>query len=154
MITPVRPIDTSVPWGWNPAATFLTAYNAQQESQREREKMAMEQELYRILLPQKAAEAEFNLKKLAYDTELLTDAYKTRTAELEERRRIIKTGGTGSGSNAAGSGVGGTGQQQQSNPYGFGLGNIATPKAPQPAAPKKVSWKVVTPAPAQGTQGP
>ena len=145
------------PWGWNPAATFLTAYNTQQENQRAQEKMAMEQELYRILLPQKQAEVEFNLKQLAYDSKLLEESYRARSADLDARYRAATSSGrsgSGSGSNAAGNVVGGTGQQQQSNPYGFGLGNIATPKAPQPAAPKKVSWRVVAPAQPQGTQGP
>lgn len=93
-----------VPWNWNPGATFQASFIAAQENQRAQEKMAIESELSRILLPQKAAEVEFNLKKLAYDSELLTNAFKTRTAELEERRRIIRSGGSGASSNVAGNG--------------------------------------------------
>jgi len=86
-----------VPWGWNPAATFQTAFNDAQENQRAQEKMDLENELAQILLPQKRAEAEFNLKKLAYDTERLTLVNKLQTEDIEERRRLLRSGGSGSG---------------------------------------------------------
>jgi hypothetical protein len=86
-----------VPWGWNPAATFQTAFNDAQEEKRAQEKMALENELAQILLPQKRAEAEFNLKKLAYDTERLTLVNKLQTEDIEERRRLLRSGGSGQG---------------------------------------------------------
>jgi hypothetical protein len=96
-ITPVRPIDTAPPWDWNPGATFLTAFNAAQENKRRNEEMALENELAQILLPQKRAEAEFNLKKLAYDTERLTLVNKLGIEEIEAKRKFLRTNGLGLG---------------------------------------------------------
>jgi hypothetical protein len=90
--------DPAPPWNWNPVATFQTAYNAAQENKRAQEKMALEQELAEILLPQKRAEAEFNLKKLAYDTERLTLVNKLGIEEIEAKRRFLKSNGLGFGS--------------------------------------------------------
>lgn len=161
-ISPVSDAPTNLPpWNWNPAATFQTAFNNAREEQRAQQEFQLGMELEKILLPAKIAKADYDTKKFQMDAQVLERIYRNQTAALDQSYSGIKSaiggGGsrsTGSGSNAAGNGVQGNVQQQQANPYGFGLGNIATPKARQPAAPKKVSWKVVAPAPAQGTQGP
>ncbi len=90
-----------VPWGWNPAATFQTAFNDAQAEKRAQEKMALENELAQILLPQKRAEAEFNLKKLAYESENLTSQYKLLSEEQDAKRRFLRSGGSGGGGNNA-----------------------------------------------------
>jgi hypothetical protein len=105
--------DPAPPWGWNPAATFLTAYRATQEERRAQEEFAMQAELNKILFPVKKAQAEFNLKELAYASESLAGQYKLMGEARDAQRRMLRSG---SGSNAAGSGVGGTGQQAPQTP--------------------------------------
>ena len=53
----------------------------------------MESELERILLPEKMAKAEFNIKKLAYDSKLLELTHRAETADLDNRMRVIASGG-------------------------------------------------------------
>jgi hypothetical protein len=90
------PPDADIPpWNWNPAATFITAYTTMQENQRAQEKAGMEAELSRILLPEKAAQAEFNLKQLAYESKLLEKSYNAQSADYDERMRVISGGGGG-----------------------------------------------------------
>jgi len=144
-------------WEWNPGATFVTAFNNAQENKRANEKMAMEQQLSEILFPAKKAQAEFTIKQLAYESGLLENSYKSRSAELEERYRLIKSGGlnqavsgSGGGSAADANSTGPDGKYKSR--YGFGLG-MKTQTTP--AARPKVSWKVVTPAtPATPQPGP
>jgi|688.fasta_scaffold293109_2 hypothetical protein len=100
--------DTAPPWGWNPAATFLTAYNTQAQARREQEKFNMAMQLERILLPAKAAQAEFTLNQLAYETENMANSYRLQNEMVNERRRIIRTGGSGASSNVAGNSGGST----------------------------------------------
>lgn len=108
------------PWNWNPGATFQTAFNDAQTNQRAQEKAAMDRELNAILFPAKKAQAEFTIKQLAYETELLSDTFKTRTAELDGRRRLLREGrigGSGSGtSEAVGNPDGGINYFEQSAP--------------------------------------
>lgn len=107
MISPVRPIDTSVPWGWNPAATFLTAYTTAQENQRKQEQAAMDMELENILFPVKKAQAEFTLKELAYESENMAGRYKLMGEVMDTKRRMLRSGGSGgsgASSNVAGNG--------------------------------------------------
>jgi hypothetical protein len=130
-----------VPWGWNPAATFQTAFNDAQAEKRAQEKMALENELAQILLPQKRAEAEFNLKKLAYDTERLTLVNKLQTEDIEERRRLLRSGGSGQGGGGGGNNAPATNAQGFQSQFGFGRG-LKPPQAPA----KKPSWQVVAPA--------
>ena len=59
----------------------------------------MESELERILLPEKMAKAEFNIKKLAYDSKLLELTHRAETADLDNRMRVI-SGGSASGADA------------------------------------------------------
>ena len=84
-------------WEWNPGQTFVTAFNNAQENKRANEKMAMEQELAAILLPAKAAEAEYNIKKLQLDSEFLTTFHKARTAALPGAYRGVNQAVSGSG---------------------------------------------------------
>jgi hypothetical protein len=148
-ITPFRPIEEGPPWDWNPGATFLTAYNAAQENKRRNEEAALEMELAQILLPAKKAEAEFNMKKLAYDSQLLEKIYSTKSAALDASYRGITSavGGGGNGGGSAGSASTSsstttTGGPQYQSKFGFGRGLAQPPQAPA----KKPSWQVVTPA--------
>jgi hypothetical protein len=102
-------------WEWNPGATFVTAFNNAQENKRANEKMALDQELAAILLPQKRAEAEFNLKKLAYDTERLTLVNKLGIEEIETKRRFLKTNGLGFGGQTSGANSGSNVQQPKAD---------------------------------------
>jgi hypothetical protein len=72
----IKPIvideDPAPPWGWNPIATFQTAFNDAQRNKREQEKMALEMELAEILLPYKKETAALQLEKLKQDVELST----------------------------------------------------------------------------------
>ena len=108
-----NPVEVTPPWGWNPAATFLTAYTTAQDERRAQEKMAMEQELYKILLPEKIARTEFNLKELAYASKMMEKSYRAQYADLDARYRAATSSGSGASSNVAGNG--GPGNPQQSN---------------------------------------
>lgn len=136
----------AVPWGWNPAATFMTAYYDAQENQREQQEFQMKAELQRILLPQKQAEAEFNLKKLAYDSKLIEESFRARTAVLDAQYRAATSSGrSGSGSNAAGS-VGSPNQQQVTDPrnplFYFQSRNTTPAPAPTTGQPAPTGKKV------------
>jgi hypothetical protein len=141
--------DTAPPWGWNPAATFLTAYNTQAQERRDQEKFNMAMQLERILLPAKAAQAEFTLNQLAYETENMANSYRLQNEMVNERRRIIRTGGSGASSNVAGNG--GSSNQapaQDEDPTSFNLTGTSYDRKPaaqsqpqtssQPMAKKKV----------------
>jgi hypothetical protein len=142
--------DPAPPWNWNPGQTFVTSFMLAQENQRAQQKAAQEAELAAILFPAKKAEAEFNMKKLAYESSLLEDSYKTKTEELEERRRIIKSnrtasGGGSGGSNSGGANSGATTQPQKRFQSQFGFGSRFS-NPPQAAPTSKPTWRVVTPA--------
>lgn len=95
------PPPEQAPWNWNPAETFLTAYTTVQENQRAQEKAAVDAELSRILLPAKAAEAQYNVKKFQYDAQLLEKLYATKSASLDATYRGINSAvGDGSGTTA------------------------------------------------------
>ncbi len=143
-ITPVRPIDTAPPWDWNPGATFLTAFNAAQENKRRNEEAALEMELAQILLPAKKAEAEFNMKKLAYDSQLLEKIYSTKSAALDASYRGITSavgGGSGGGGGGQGSTVQGSGNTVQT-PDIIDTSNVNfrsnTPQTPAPSGKIKL----------------
>ena len=143
----VAPNVDRPPWGWNPVETYLTAYTTMQENQRAQEKAGMEAELSRILLPEKAAKAAFNIKQLAYESKLLEKSYNAQSADYDERMRVISGGGGGADADPT-SNSNSTFKSQ----YGFGLG-IKPQTAP--AARPKVSWKIVTPVvPATPQTGP
>ena len=93
----VAPNVDRPPWNWNPVETYLTAYTAMQENQRAQEKAGMEAELSRILLPERAAKAAFNIKQLAYESKLLEKSYNAQSAELDDRMGIISGNGGGGG---------------------------------------------------------
>ena len=124
------------PWGWNPAATFQASFIAAEENRRAQEKMAMEQELYKILLPEKIAKTEFNLKELAYASKMMERSYRAQSADLDARYRAATSSGSGASSNVAGNG----GSPNQAGVYQsrFGFGSKLTPpaaSAPQAAQP-------------------
>ena len=66
--------------------------------------MAMEADLMRILLPAKRAEAEYNIKKLQFQSELLTNFHKANTAALPAAYRGVNQAVSGASSNVAGNG--------------------------------------------------
>jgi hypothetical protein len=121
----VAPNVDRQPWNWNPVETFLTAYTTVQENQRAQEKAAVDAELSRILLPAKAAEAEYNLKKFTLDAQLLEKLHRTKSASLDATYRGINS--------AVGGGASGTTAGQANNPTGgvyqskFGFGRSITP---------------------------
>ena len=147
-ISPVRPIDTAVPWNWNPAATFQTAFTLAQENKRAQEKAAVEMELEQILLPVKQKQAALALDKMQFEVErqsLFLDRERTAYKEASRGLNGELSGGsdTGATSNPDGS---------YKSQYGFGLG---MKKQTTPAARPKVSWKIVTPVtPATPQTGP
>ena len=95
-----------MPWDWNPAATFVEAYNAQRITNQKAEEMRLKNELEQILFPAKVAKAEYEMKKLGYDSQLLEKIYRTEAAALDNAYRGINSavgggGGGGGGSNAS-----------------------------------------------------
>jgi hypothetical protein len=105
--------------------------------------MAMEQELYKILLPEKIAKTEFNLKELAYASKMMERSYRTQSADLDARYRAATSAVGGGGQRSGGlSGTPTTTGQQFQSQFGFGRGLTQPPQAPA----KKPSWQVVAPA--------
>lgn len=121
-ITPFEPIVND--WDWNPGQTFVTSFMLAQENQRAQQKMAQEAELAAILFPAKKAEAEFNMKKLAYDSQLLEKIYATKTAALDASYKGLTSAVTGGGSGGSSSGGGTSGATTQApaqDPTSFNL---------------------------------
>lgn len=94
----------------------------------------MANELERILLPAKIAEAEYATKKLAYDSKLLERIYRTQSAALDRSYQGVTSAVGGSGSNVAGN----VGSSNQAGVYQsrFGFGSKLTP--PAASAPQAV----------------
>lgn len=130
-------------WQWNPGQTFVTAFNDAQENRRAQEKAAQEAELASILLPAKRAEAEFNIKKLALDSQLIEKLYKARSAALDGSYRGITSaiGATPDDSDTTAVG--------RFSPARYGIGAASRP-APPSTTPLSVKpkWSVVQPTPA------
>lgn len=137
-----------VPWNWNPGATFMQAYYDAQENQRARQEFEVQQELSRILLPAKAAEAEYNLKKFQLDAQLLEKMHKAKSASLDAAYNGITSAVTGrgaSGSGASSNVAGNVGSSNQAGVYQsrFGFGSKLTPPAASaPQAIQPVARKV------------
>lgn len=136
-LSPIAPPEANLPpWGWNPAATFQTAFNSAREEQRAQQEFQLGMELEKILLPAKIAKAEYDTKKFQMDAQVLERIYRNQTAALDQSYSGIKSAiggggsrGSGSGSNAAGNVVGGTPQSR----YGFGA-KLTTQAASAPQA--------------------
>jgi hypothetical protein len=88
------------PWGWNPVATFQTAYNDAQEEKRAQQEFDLGMQLEQILLPAKIAKAEYDTKKFAYDSKLLERIYRTQSAALDNSYRGVTSAVGGGGNNA------------------------------------------------------
>jgi len=88
------------PWEWNPAQTFIDAYNTQRITDQKTEEMRMSNELEKILFPLKVQNAQLQLEKLIQDRD--------RTMLLNEQLRESRRNAS-SGINAAISGVEGVG---------------------------------------------
>lgn len=69
LFTPVRPIETGPPWGWNPAETFQTAFTLAQENKRLQEKAEMSSYLDQLLLPNRQKKAALDLDKMQFEVE-------------------------------------------------------------------------------------
>lgn len=118
--------DPAPPWGWNPAATFLTAYNTQAKERRDQQDFQLGMEIEKILLPAKIAKAEYDTKKFTYDAQLLEKIYRTQSAALDRSYQGVTSavGGSGASSNVAGNG--GPGNQSSSDNY---FDSVSSPDA-------------------------
>jgi hypothetical protein len=87
----VAPNVDRPPWNWNPTQTFIDAYNTQRIADQKVEQMQMNSELERILFPAKVAKAEYDIKKLGYDSQLLEKIYRTQSAALDNSYRGINS---------------------------------------------------------------
>jgi hypothetical protein len=142
------------PWGWNPAATFQASFIAAEENQRAQEKMAMEQELYKILLPEKIAKTEFNLKELAYASKMMERSYRTQSADLDARYRAATSSGSGASSNVAGNG--GSSNQapaQDEDPTSFNLTGTSYDRKPAAQSQPKPGSQPIAKKPAVDLTG-
>lgn len=125
-----------MPWDWNPAATFQTAFNNAREEQRAQQEFQLGMELEKILLPAKIAKAEYDTKKFQMDAQVLERIYRNQTAALDQSYSGIKSAIGGSGSGVAGGGAVQTQGGYQSR-FGFGSKIAPTPAAaPTPTARK------------------
>jgi hypothetical protein len=107
---PVRPVET-VPWGWNPGQTFVTAFNQTRLAKEQAEQMRVSSELEQILLPYKQKQAALALDKMQLDVELQSTRLDrerefTKQAYRQEIDRVKGVGGEQSGGGSRyGSGV-------------------------------------------------
>jgi hypothetical protein len=130
------------PWDWNPAQTFQTAYNTQRIADQKTEEMRLGNELERILLPAKVAKAEYEMKKLGYDSQLLEKIYRTQSAALDNSYRGLSSaiGGGGGGGGGGGSNAPANNQQNSASGVidfsGFQFGG--SPQTPAPSGKIKL----------------
>jgi len=74
-------VEVAPPWGWNPAATFLTAYTQMQKNQQAKQEFELGMEMERYLLPIKKQTAQLSLEKMQLEME--------RTKGEIERQRVL-----------------------------------------------------------------
>jgi hypothetical protein len=110
------------PWNWNPAQTFIDAYNTQRITDQKTEEMRMSNELEKILFPLKVQNAQLQLEKLIQDR----DRTMLLNEQLRESRRNASTG-----INAAISGVGGADGQTPSRRAAIDWSAWGNPSAQQ-----------------------
>lgn len=133
--TPIQMEPAGPPWGWNPAATFMTAFYTAQENQRAQEKAARDREMEQILFPLKAQQAALELDKLQMEVErgaMTNQIYRkalrqSHSSQMQGLRDVDRSISNGGSSNQAG--------VYQSR---FGFGSKLTPpaaSAPQAAQP-------------------
>jgi hypothetical protein len=120
-IQPVRPIDTAPPWDWNPGQTFVTAFNETRLTKAKAEQLQMETELERILLPAKVAKAEYDMKKLGYDSQLLEKIYRTQSAALDNSYRGLSSAIGGGGGGGGGGSANPSSGEADADPTSFNL---------------------------------
>jgi hypothetical protein len=129
------------PWGWNPVATFQTAYNDAQEEKRAQQEFEMGMELERFLLPMKKQQAQLALEKMNLEMERTRgeiDRQRILTRQMTDVQRNVNQG-----FNSGLSGGAATNAQGFQSKFGFGS-KLATP--PQAASRPKPTWQVVAPA--------
>jgi hypothetical protein len=110
------------PWGWNPAATFLTAYTTMQENQRAQQEFAVQQELEQYLMPLKKQQAQLSLEKMNLEMEKTKGELTRQT--LFTRMATDAYRNTNRGVNSAVAGNGGSSNQapaQDEDPTSFNL---------------------------------
>lgn len=81
--TPIK-VEPAIPWGWNPAATFVAAYNQSAENRRAQEKASLDMEIQKILFPLKVQTAQMEFEKLVQDR----DRAMLINERIREGRRI------------------------------------------------------------------
>ena len=93
----VEPIG--VPWGWNPAATFVAAYNQSAENRRAQEKAELDAWMTKTLFPLKESQAKLEIQKLQNEVErgtllntLLADADSKSHQSLMSGMREVQNG--------------------------------------------------------------
>jgi hypothetical protein len=136
-----------MPWNWNPAQTFLTAYYDQQQEKRAQQEFQAAQEMDQILFPIKQQQAQLALEKMNLEMERTRgeiDRQRILTRQMTDATRNTNRGfnsglATG-GSTAGGAAANAPGYQSQ---FGFGRG-LAQPAQQSVVKP---TWKVVTPTP-------
>jgi hypothetical protein len=145
VLSPTRIINPQpMPWDWNPAETFQTAFNESREERRAQQEFDLGMQLEQILLPAKIAKAEYDTKKFAYDSKLLERIYRTQSAALDNSYRGVTSAvGGGQGGGGGGNNTPATNAQGFQSKFGWGS-KIATP--PQAASRPKPTWQVVAPA--------
>jgi len=122
-----------MPWNWNPAQTFLTAYYDQQQEKRAQQEFQTAQKINQILFPIKQQQAQLALEKMNLEME--------RTRGEIDRQRILTrqmtdaTRNTNRGFNS-GLAEGPATNAQQPDPTIIDTSNVNfrsnTPKTPPP----------------------
>ena len=103
--SPIQMDPAGPPWGWNPAATFMTAFYTAQENKLAQEKAARDREMEQILFPLKAQQAALELDKLQMEVErgamsnqiyrkALRQAHSGQMQGLRDVDRSISNGGS------------------------------------------------------------
>lgn len=124
------------PWGWNPAATFLTAYKTMQDENRAQREFEVAQELEQFLLPIKKQQAQLSLEKMNLEMEKTKGELTRQT--LLTRMATDAYRNTNRGVNSAVAGNVGSSNQAGVYQSRFGFGSKLTPpatSAPQAAQP-------------------
>jgi len=124
---------TAPPWGWNPAATFLTAYTTMQENQRAQQEFAVQQELEQYLLPIKKRSAELSLANMELEMEK-TKGELDRQTILTRRLTEGYRNANGAINSAVSNPATNTSQNKTDDPLSFNISTAATQKQPSVAS--------------------
>ena len=143
-----------MPWNWNPAQTFLTAYYDQQQEKRAQQEFAVQQELEQYLLPIKKRSAELSLANMELEMEKTKgelDRQTILTRRLTEGYRNTNGAINSTVSNPVSSG----GQSTPSNPYDiFGDSTVSPSTGEEEAASSSMDMSGFNSANASSTPPP